>query len=88
MGKLKSEQVKILCNVAAFALELIAIFVVNEAAQLELMYCESLYLYMITMGSLLFGVAGFFQKKLPWAYTRFGSNKKEEVTKKDGTVST
>lgn len=82
-----NKKVKFLCNLTAFVLELIAIFLVSKGAQLEIIYSEEIYLWMITMGGLLLGIAAFFQQKLPWAYTRFGKEKKkEEVQKEDGGV--
>jgi hypothetical protein len=82
-----SKRVRFYCNLTAFILELIAIFLVGIGTALILSVSD-ICLWLIPMGGLLLGVAAFFQQKLPWAYTRFGNKvEKEEVQKEDDRIS-
>lgn len=60
------------CGIVSVLIEIIGIILISRGSYLESLYCKDIYAWWITTGALLFACGSFVQKKLPWAYTRFG----------------
>lgn len=66
------------CNVVAIITEIVGITVVSYGNYLEKLYCQDVHAMWISLGALVLLSGAFIQKKLPWAYTRFGMKRRKD----------